>query len=42
MWSRFLGFKFSYLEYILDEGITTVEFIFKCVMSKLEGSYMVN
>jgi len=42
MWSRFLGFKFSYLEYTLDEGITTTEFLFMCIMIKLEGSYMVS
>jgi len=42
MWGRFPGFRFSYLEYTLNEGITTVEFLFICIMSKLEGSYVVN
>jgi hypothetical protein len=42
LWGRFLGLKFSYLDYTLDEEITNVEFLFRYEINKLEGSYMVN
>jgi hypothetical protein len=35
------GFKFSYLEYILDEGIIIVEYLFSCVICRLWSSCIV-
>jgi hypothetical protein len=36
------GFKFSYLENVLNEGIIIVEYIFPYAICSLYASYMVN